>query len=942
MHINKLMGVVALLFFSLRLHAQEKPIVITCQIKTPMDSVVMFSYSTGFFKPIIVDSIKPVINKTSSFKTLSDKPMSIKIFHDFRYFEAYCEPGDSIHLNFDAEIYPTEITFSGIGAVHNRLLHQYREAFVSISNKFLTQKINMTSGLEFRKFMDSQFSKRWDFYANLSAEDKANSSNQFRIFLQAEINYWYAYNLMRYRDEHASIVSAENIYLPDAYYDFLNEILINDEEAFVNANYTNFLKLYYPFRMENPDFPHGLASRQQIVRTKENDTPMYMNMECGKEIGKVNTNQKLLVIEKFSYNALHKTSSIAYRIKVRTQDGRIGWLKAHQLILENTSNLLNAKPLYVNNLEIDYIKDYLDCVVKFDSLGVMGDPNESRRLLYAKKDERFDVLNQMTNSNISYNNAGDYYASPLTKVRSPWGLIGWISTSGVQLQFKQKPVSEWQSQIAGISQTPLWGLDFFFYGRPLYFVAGNELREKLLFNGKVILNNQLKHYMLNCKDEDLKKELSNIFINEDKTYNYDTLLLKKTEVVIDQRTTNLNKRSLPFELAKDDAVSLFANTSQMVGTSQQESTIASLEKSKAGVVTPTVITKAKPTPKKKSTKPEIFREPQFPEVKYEFKTVSFKGLKKVLENYKIQINVMPDLVHKGEKSLTYTINNGKKIWSADTFLFKINLVEPVKGYIKTKNDSIVIWIEPGQRYTISEENGKIKLSGEGASTFTFIEKLRLFNSKIDEETDKSMDLSVESFKTFLAKKLKEKKDFLIDNNVIKKLPVNYYKTIDFDNEYWYYNRLLDYPNKHKEMDLTGYFDFIREMKIQNDRALQSAEYQKFVHKFLEKQVAINADLGLPESEIARMTYSTRVLKYWQATAIAKQTKLGGIDEELLEDIQKYADDSSYPILNESLKTTYFNQSLKKNGYKIPYCKILSDRKKHSLWVVKDAKKSIIL
>jgi peroxiredoxin len=722
---------------------------------------------------------------------------------------------------------------------------------------------------------------------------------------------------MRYRDEHASIVAAENIYLPDAYYDFLNEILINDDDAFVHPNYMNFLRLYYPFRLANPDFPHGLASRQQIVRTKENNTPMYMNMECGKEISKANMDQKLLVIEKFSYNALNKSTAVAYRIKVRTQDGRIGWIKAHLLTLENNTALLNAKPLYVNNLEIDYIKDYLDCMVKFDSLGVMGDPNEARRLLYLKKDDRLDVLNQMTDSNVSYNNAGDYYASPFSKVRTPWGLIGWIATAGVQLHFKQKTVSEWQSQIAGISQTPLWGLDYFFYGRPLYFVAGNELREKLLFNGKVILNNSLKYYMSHCKEEDLKEELTNIFKNEDKTYNYDTLLLKKTEVIIDQRTTNLNKRSLPYELAQNDAVSLFLNTSQMVGTSQQENTIASLEKNKTGVVTPTVITKAKPAPKKKSSKAEIFREPQFPEVKYEFKTVSFKGSKKVLDNYKIQISVIPDLVHKTDKNLSYTISKGKKIWLADTFLFKVNLTEPVNGYIKTKNDSFAIWIEPGQRYAILEENGKIKLTGEGANTFGFIEKLRIFNAKTEEETNKNTTLPIGDYKTFLTKKLKEKKDFLIDNNVIKKLPINYYKTIDFDNEYWYYNRLLDYPTKHPEMDLTGYFDFIREIKIQNDRALQSPEYQKFVNKFLEKQIAANADLGLPESEIARMTYSTRVLKYWQATAIAKQVKLSGIDEELLEDIQKYADDSSYPILNESLKTAYHNQSLKKSGYKIP-------------------------
>jgi thiol-disulfide isomerase/thioredoxin len=843
------------------------------------------------------------------------------VTYDARYFELYCEPGDSIHLNFDAEVYPYDIAFSGIGAAHNTLLYQYRNAFSAISNKVLVQKINSTSGLDFRKFMDTELNKRWDFYSNFSSKDKENSSSDFKHFIQSEINYWYAYTLMRYRDAHSSVVASENVYLPDAYFDFLNEIPINDDDAFIHPNYSKFLKLYYSFRMEFPDFPHGLAARQQIIRAQEDKTPMYLNIECIEQTSMVNTDQKLLVLDKYSYNHTNRGIPMAYRLKVKTQDGRVGWMKAYQLTMENNTASINHKTLFVNNLEVEYLKKYLDCAIVFDSLCVYADPHETRCLMFLKKEDKVDLLNETTSFNVSFFNKGQYYSSPLSKVRTAMGFIGWVADAGIKTEYKQKAVSEWQSQIAPNAQTPLWGLDYFFSGKALYYVAGLEMREKILYNGKNYVAKSFKHYINTCKNDDLKAEITQFFNTEDKIYQIDSAQSKRNEIIIDQRATSLNKNTTPYVLAKDDAVSPYQNTSVTVGgTMQQENTIASLEKGLANI-----IKLKKVVNKKKTNKKEVLREPQFPEVKFEFKTASFKGAKKLLRKYQFEIALYPDLVNKMEKNPVHIVFPGKKMWSADTFQYNINLIEPVAGFIKTKNDSIAIWIEPGQHFNVLEEDGKIKLVGEGCNAFSFIKKIQAFNAQIEAETQKNIRLSSADFKAFLAKKLKEKKDFLIDNNVIKKLPLNYYKTVDFDNEYWYYNHLLDYPTAHPTMDLIGYYDFIRDIKIQNERALQSVEYQKFIHKYLDKQIAINAHLNVPDHEIARSTYSSRILKYWEASAIAQKISQDGLDENSVMEIQKYADDSSFPMLNESLKTSYYKQSLKKSGYKIPVFQVMSIR-----------------
>ncbi len=921
MHIHRFTSLFGLFFYALTLKAEIKPIIITCELKKAIESTVNFSYTTGIYKPVEADSVVKLSNNKATFKFSNDKPISVKVNYDFRYFELYCEPGDSIHLNFDAEVYPYDIAFSGVGAAHNTVLYLYRNAFKAISNKFLVQKINSTSGLEFRKFMDSELDKRWDFYNNLSAKVKEENSPDFKHFMQAEINYWYAYNLMRFREAHSSAVASENVYLPDAYFDFLNEIPINDDDAFVHSYYSKFLKLYYSFRMEFPDFPHGLAARQQIIRVQEDKTPMYLNIECIDQTSSVDTDQKLLVLDKYSYNNTNRGVPIAYRLKVKTQDGRVGWMKAYQLKMENNTAAINNKTLFINNLEVDYKKNYLDCAIVFDSLCVYADPHETRCLMFLKKEDHVDLLNETTSFNVSFFNKGQYYSSPLSKIRTPFGFIGWVAEAGIKKDYKQKTVSEWQSQIAPIAQTPFWGLDYFFSGKALYYVAGLEMKERILFNGKNNVAKSYKHYLNTCQNDDLKAEITHLFNTEDKIYQIDSTKSQRNEVIIDQRSTSLNKDIAPFTLAKDDAVSLYQNTSVTVGgTSQQENTIASLEKGLANIVKPKLVAK-----KKKTNKKEILKEPQFPDVKFEFKAASFKGAKKLLRKYQVEIALYPDLVNKIEKNPVHIVYPGKKMWSADTFQYNINLIEPVAGFIKTKNDSIAIWIEPGQHFKVVEESGKIKLLGEGANAFDFIKKIQAFNMQIEAETQKNIRLSSAEFKIFLAKKLKEKKDFLIDNNVIKKLPVNYYKTVDFDNEYWYYNHLLDYPTAHPTMDLLGYYDFIRDIKVQNERALQSVEYQKFIHKYLEKQISINTHLNVSDHDIARQIYSSRILKYWEASAIAQKLNNEGLDENSIKEIQKYADDSSFPMLNESLKTSYYKQSLKKNGYKVPVFQVMSIR-----------------
>ena len=893
----------------------SNPIIITCNVQNQLDSSVTFTYTVGLLKPVLKDSTVTIkSNKTATFSIEINQPTTIRVTHDYRYFDVYCEPGDSTNLSFDAQIYPTEITFSGTGAVHNKLLHNLRQNFVPISNKLLLAKINTSSGLEFRKFMDGYYLKKWDFCNNFSKEDKEKSTLSFNNYLQAEINYWYAYYLLRYREEHSSIVSDENIYLPDAYYDFLNNILINDEASFIHENYTKFLRLYYEFRKNHPDFPHGLASRQVLLKSKTNDTPMFLNMECAKQVGAVDTTDKLLVLDKTSFNSLNINGAVAYCVKVKTQDNRIGWIRANRLSQVYNTKLLNSKPLYINNLEINYTRDVVDCVSVFDSLGLFSDPADKQRLTSVSKGNDLSVMGGMTTDNVGYSTGSERFASPFSKVRNKYGVIGWVPSSGIQMHYYKKNINEWQSKIAEASTTPYYNLDYFYYGKTLFFVYGLEIREKIAFNGKFSAARNYGHFMNMCQNKDLKDELAVLYRIEDKRFSFDSLALNLNQEVLDQRTSSLNKRTNLFELASSEYMPDAPKSTVPVdkNTPEYQSTLASVSKD----INPL---KKSVQAAKQKLKPTNFKEARFAEVKYEYKPITLVGKKKLIEKYQMQLKLIPDPIHKLEKVQMGSIKKSKGFFTPDTFTYKIKAVEPVKGYIKTKNDSIALWLEPGQKYKVVEKNSRISLEGEGASAFVFLNDVAKFNKKIEIEIAAAKVEKGDAFKTLMAEKLKVKNEYLENYNVRYKLPGNLTKHYLLENEYWYFNKLLLFPASvaKTNIDSTSYYDFVKEIKIQNERALQCPEYQSFIKTYLDLQIKINEQLDMPDNEVARMTFSSKVLKYWQANSLIQQIKKEGLHQDLLKDIQTFNDDSSYPLLNEALKNAYHAQTMTKTGYEVP-------------------------
>ncbi len=900
---------------------------ITCQVKNAVDTNVTFITTEGILQPQETEKnirLNPQKNAEFIAENVTEAQI-IRLSYDFRYYEIYCEPNDSIHLVFDGEIYPTEINFSGTpsAVANNTLLHALRQSFVRLSHKALIAKINTFSSLEFRKFMDVQWQKKWDFYATYSATEKKKLSPSFFNFLQSEINYWYASYLLCYQDEHLSLAAAENIYMPDAYFDFLNETIINDDAAFVHPNYRKFLSLYSVFRMQNPNFPHGLDARQIFVSLREPSATIFQNMECTKEAGKIFSEYRLMVVDKASYKLSHLKVPTAYCLKVRAQDGQVGWIKSNKVTMEELPTHINPKPLYIENIEKSFRKDVTQCVIKQDSLGFFIDPNDAKRFLSLKKEDKLDVLNEMTHENIGYQDATSLTASPFSKTRNIQGYIGWIPTAGIQLHFQKIAANEWCSKIAASSNTPFMGLDYFFHGKPLYYVYALALKEKLLFEGKKSIAASIKKFN-KTEYEALNKEFLAIYKTEDKKFSFDSTTSNTVENVLDKHATSLNKRTNLFDLIfegkeikpSNEMATNANNTIKSKPTTTTSDNTALADNSKTSNPMP----KATAKPKKAVflDNSRKMNELQFSDIQYQFKPVVITGDKKLLDKFNVKLSVFPDYINAIRKNQGCEVLKRSKFWRKDTFVYTINIIEPIQGFFQHKKDSATVWFEPGQHFTLVKENGQLNLKGEPVIITNILKDLSVFKELQEQKVKALFPLNPEDFRIAVAKEWNNRKEMVKTLRAKYKMPKSYAKLLELDAEYWFYNQLFAYPNKHEKQNAidSTYFDFMREVKIQNDRAIRCPNYQLFVKNYLDKQVEMNQGYEITKEEVARLTYSSRVLQYVQSKDLIEKLSKG-LNDDILNDIQKFSDDNTFPLFIESIKNAYWVEHLKDEKSKMP-------------------------
>lgn len=879
---------IQLLIINSYLFAQNNTF-LSCKISHQQSSKILFSGKDDVIKDDEWKQEYTLIGENNTiFHGLNLKEASIvRVTYDARYFEVFVEPGDTLSLSFDGEIYPSDIIFTGKKSCvnHNSYLHEFYKNFLPYSNKKVINKMCVSMPLEFRSWINTGTEKKWSFLRRYDTEKQKLFSPSFANFIRNDINYWAAYYLMRYSDEHQSLLSGQRFYIPNAYFDFLNETLINNDEAFSSTWYRNFLLEYWEFRRENIDFIYGLPSRQSVVKVNAESVPMYNTVDAAQTIATLPQESKLLLLDKLSYPESDGVPT-AYRLKVKNNEGVIGWIKTNGISIEK-SNKLNSNPLYIENIETNTNLDQIKGQILFNTLKVYGDQDddETEELYTLQKNESLSFLNITSDVFRSYHDENRLYSAPLTKICCDKGTIGWVSTSGLRINWKRVVLLQQKSVAEARCLTLFNNLDYFFSGKALYYLAANDIRERIAFEGKNAVEKNVAHYVANCPDIKMIQAVNEIFANEKKRFFTDSTSVKIEKRILSSRSASLNTTASEFHLANNDDV---LNKNKII----------------------------------RATKPNIpdsvsFRPIVFPEVKYNILPAVFTGKNNILKEKNVQIMVFPDLVHYNNRLITPQILKAKKR-KDDFFRMEIPLAETIYGFLVIDKDSIPIFLqsEDEAEFTLNPKK-ELVFQGKNALNLAYFQAAHQNNKRfLDKKVSNAYKLSPSAFQAALLNIKKEKLAFLTRFKGNDKLNLTLKTLIERDIDYFYSYHLLDFATK-KDLNIEipkSFLENMEEIGLQSDQSLASEYYRKFITQYADYKLNKQKNDGLPTVEIIRSNFSGKTEKYLEARFLSKNP--AAINNETNLEFAQFVSENPYPVINEMLKTTYKSSTVNKIGSEI--------------------------
>ena len=336
-----------LLFFSkINVQAEVKRSGIT-KISGQINFATSGTVGVKFYRDFIsrgeeVYDIPLVDNKFSVTFQLNHSSPAFLIYNG-EEIQLYLDPGDELFINAQGNNFAKSITFAGHGAGKSRYLKNVNDVFLERNSDYVFYELVERDPMGFRKFMDRLHQKMKRFYQSLNAESKKDFSPEFEQYVKADVDYWYAYNLLRYRVENPlSNGIYEPIELPIEYYSFLDNLLISNEKALANPNYLFFIDQYVAFRNHLFESKSELSFFKKSMVVKAPSMLIFKepNMPPILQEAKAGTTLKYLG-EKTEFKSVIQIKNeikedIWYQVK--TSLGQVGWVHGGGIEMEFLEN----------------------------------------------------------------------------------------------------------------------------------------------------------------------------------------------------------------------------------------------------------------------------------------------------------------------------------------------------------------------------------------------------------------------------------------------------------------------------------------------------------------------------------------------------------------------------------------------------------------------------
>ena len=173
----------------------------------------------------------------------------------------YLEPGDQLRMDTDGNDFVNSMTFSGLGGANNRVLKFYWEQYKEVQSQFQMKQYKkggmyytvspnidkkMTT-LGYTSFEQDMRQVRDNKLATISSYESSygDLSPIFVRFMRSEIEYDWAYNMLLY-----GYAFGYKNGVPDSYFNFMYNVLINDDGLVASPKYRRYIKGWLNYKYD--------------------------------------------------------------------------------------------------------------------------------------------------------------------------------------------------------------------------------------------------------------------------------------------------------------------------------------------------------------------------------------------------------------------------------------------------------------------------------------------------------------------------------------------------------------------------------------------------------------------------------------------------------------------------------------------------------------------
>ena len=809
------------------------------------------------------------LNKTGEFRFEFpvEQPTVVRAKHGDEEIDIYLEPGDAVKITSTGTDLDENVIFEGKAALHNEYLRKASVAFPGYSAAEINTALTEMKSLSFRKYMDKVRAKKHRFLTNFLAEKETEFSENFHAYAEASVDYWWAYNLMRYRTEYpaANALSVPMTLTAD-YYDFLREIEISNDAALINQDYLYFLDVFLNFARRNPpewtEIKNGtekiVAKNSSVLLVDDGAAvPLFLRVEKGCALHIADdrlTKETAIVADDF------------YRVEAHS--GLTGWMSGSDLAYNNRKPQgdKNAELIETRKVERSFMEPYI--VGAYESLEIREKPHLEAVKGFLYRGEEAEFLLNQTGDKFTYRHGGTLYSDYWYQIRKKDGTEGWVFRGGVSLRERKITVQEVQQVDFDLNNEAAKAN---LHGRTLFFALAKDLYHRARTEKQAQLRTDVFNFMrINPIDD------------------YD-------------RTA---------QAAYENALRRHAGMQTTDFARQEIINVAPPPSAADAVMVPSVDKKR--GAQKRENKEERAALPEIDNMG----TVAVKEVTAItgkvhnISRRKIKLRLTLDpVLYKEEMREIELAADG-------SFTADFKLSHGVHGEIIYGKNSLEIFLEPGDDLNVVFDGSALTksaiFSGKGKENNTYLQATKVhFASQEAEMKNKLKYADAAGFSAYIKAETHKRQQYFDRFLKKSKLSEEFKAIAQSDIVFWRASNLLNYPYEHplyhdKPAPMAvpaDYYAFLKEAAVKEKGKLPGKYYVYFLQQYLDYLALQSENQGKEHAEIARENLQGEAYYYTVAKLLNSACRRGNLAEAGVQ-IQKFIDDCPYEVYNNTLRFSY--------------------------------------